>query len=179
MLPQRHGHAPLQLRLVQPPVGTVRRSQVAVPPLLREPGLVHHDNPVRAWNPNRRHSITECSAASRHPMTDTSKSPTDEAAQLRSQLDELRATNPAPKLAEAKERVAATVSNVADTVTETVAAPIRQGVAQVRGAVASARRTAAQVSTQKDSLAQRVRSQPFLTLGAAMLTGYVCGRIVR
>ncbi len=112
-------------------------------------------------------------------MTDTPDSPSAEIVQLRSQLDELRATDPAPKLAEAKQRVADTVSNVADTVTETVAAPIRQGAAQVRGAVASARRTAAQVSAQKDSLAQRVRSQPFLALGAAMLTGYVCGRIVR
>lgn len=112
-------------------------------------------------------------------MADTSKNPTDEAAQLRSQLDELRAADPAPKLAEVKQRVAATVSDVADTVADTVVPPIQQGVDRVRGAVASARRTAAQVSAQKDSLAQRVRSQPVMTLGAAMLTGYVCGRIVR
>ena len=112
-------------------------------------------------------------------MTDTSKSPTDEAAQLRNQLDELRATDPAPKLAEAKARVTATVSDVADTVTEAVMPPIQQGADRVRGAVAGARRAAAQVSAQKDSLAQRVRSQPVMTLAAAMLTGYVCGRIVR
>ena len=112
-------------------------------------------------------------------MTDTSKSPTDEAARLRNQLDELRATNPAPKLAEAGERVSATVSNVAEAVTGAVVPPIQQGVERVRGAVAGARRAAAQVSAQKDGLAQRVRSQPVVTLGAAMLTGYVCGRIVR
>lgn len=112
-------------------------------------------------------------------MTDKPDSPSAEVAQLRSQLDELRATDPAPKLAEAKQRVAATVSDIAGTVTETVAPPIRQGVEQVRGAVAGARRTAAQVSAQKDSLAQQVRSQPFLSLGAAVLTGYVFGRIVR
>lgn len=112
-------------------------------------------------------------------MTDTSQSPTDEAAKLRNQLDELRATDPAPKLAEAKERIGATVSNVAGTVADAVVPPIQGGVERVRVAVAGARRTAAQVSARKDSLAQRVRSQPLMTLGAAMLTGYVCGRIVR
>lgn len=112
-------------------------------------------------------------------MADTSKSPTDEAAQLRNQLDELRATNPAPKLAEAKQRVADTVSNVAENVAEAVVPPIRQGVDRVRGAVAGARKTAAEVSAKKERLSQRVRSQPFTTLGAAMLTGYICGRIVR
>ena len=112
-------------------------------------------------------------------MTDTPQSPTDEAARLRSQLEELRATNPAPKLAEAKQRVADTVSNAADTVTDTVTPPIRKGVEHVRGAVASARRTAAEVGAQKDRLSRQVRSRPVMSLGAALLTGYVCGRIVR
>ena len=134
-------------------------------------------------------------------MTDTSKTPSEEAAELRTQLEELRATDPAPRVAQAKQQVADGVSQAADSVSqaasqvaesvsqtasnvrdsvssaaagvaETVAAPIRQGAERVRGA-------AAQVSAGSESLSERVRDQPFLTLGIAVLTGYVVGRIVR
>lgn len=110
-------------------------------------------------------------------MTDTTKN--SEVEQLRNQLEGLRASDPGPELAAAKQRIGDTVSNAAASVSEAVAAPVRHGVDQVRDAVASARKTAAQVSAQKDSVSQQVRSKPVLALGAAVLTGYVFGRIVR
>ena len=134
-------------------------------------------------------------------MTDTSKTPSEEAAELRTQLEDLRATDPAPGVAQAKQQVADTVSHAADSVSqaaanvaesvsqtaanvrdsvssaaagvaETVVTPIRQGAERVRGA-------AAQVSAGSESLSERVRDQPFLALGVAVLTGYLVGRIVR
>ena len=112
-------------------------------------------------------------------MSDTSKSPSAEVEQLRGQLDDLRSVDPAATLEDAKQRVGATVSNVAASVTEKVAEPIRHGADRVRNVVDSARRTADQVSAQKDSLSQRIQSQPFAALGIAVLSGYVFGRIVR
>lgn len=134
-------------------------------------------------------------------MTDTSKTPAEEAAELRTQLDELRATDPAPRVAQAKQQVADSVSQAAESVSqaaanmagsvsqtasnvrdsvssaaagmaETVVAPIRQGADRVRS-------TAAQVSAGTESLSERVRDQPFMALGLAVLTGYVFGRIIR
>ena len=75
--------------------------------------------------------------------------------------------------------LAAAVSNAAATVTETVATPIRRGADQVRGAVAGARRTAAKVDAQKESLSEQVRMRPFAALGVASVVGYVLGRVVR
>ena len=112
-------------------------------------------------------------------MSDTSKSPSAEVEQLRGQLDELRANDPAATLESAKQRVGAPGSNAAASVTEAVAEPLRQGAERVRGVVDSARRTADQVSAQKDSLSQRIQAQPLAALGVAMLTGYVFGRAVR
>ena len=116
-------------------------------------------------------------------MADTSNNTSSEVEQLRAQLDELRATDPAPILADAKQRAAAAVSNAASTVTESVATPIRRGAdqvaGQVRGAVAGARRTAAQVDAQKESLSEQVRMRPFVALGVATAIGYVFGRIIR
>ena len=77
------------------------------------------------------------------------------------------------------QRAAAAVSNAAATVTETVATPIRRGADQVRGAVAGARRTAAKVDAQKESLSEQVRMRPFAALGVASVVGYVLGRVVR
>ena len=119
-------------------------------------------------------------------MTDTSKSPSDEVQQLRGQLDELRATDPAARVEDVKQRVGATVSSA----TEAVAEPLRQGAERVRGVVDSARRTADQVSdsarrtvdqvsAQQESLSEQIRHRPFAALGIAMLAGYVFGRIVR
>ncbi len=112
-------------------------------------------------------------------MADTPNSTSSEVEQLRAQLDELRATDPAPVLEDAKQRAAAAVSSAASTVRETVATPIRQGADQVRGAVASARRTAAQVDAQRESLSEQVRMRPLAALGIAAAVGYVVGRIVR
>ena len=112
-------------------------------------------------------------------MPDTPKSPSAEVEQLRDQLDELRSSDPAAKLEEAKQRVGATVSSAAASVTEAVAEPLRQGAERVRGVVDSARRTADQVSAQKESLSQRIQDRPLASLGIALLTGYVFGRIVR
>lgn len=102
-----------------------------------------------------------------------------EVGQLRNQLDELRASDPAPQLAAAKQRASDTVSNVAANVSEAVATPVRQGVDRVRAAAASARRTAAQVDAQKDSMVRQVRNTPLMALGVAVVAGYVAGRIVR
>jgi len=112
-------------------------------------------------------------------MADTSNSTSSEVQQLRAQLDELRAADPAPILADAKQRAAAAVSSAASTVSETVATPIRRGADQVRDAVAGARRTAARVDAQKESLSEQVRMRPFAALGVASLVGYVFGRILR
>ncbi len=112
-------------------------------------------------------------------MSDTSKSPSAEVKQLRGQLDELRATDPAATVEDAKQRVGATVAGVAASVSESVAEPLRQGADKVRTVVDSARRTATQVSAQKDSFSQRIQSQPFAALGVAVLTGYILGRAVR
>ena len=112
-------------------------------------------------------------------MSDPSNSTSSEVEQLRAQLDELRATDPAPVLADAKQRAAAAVSNAASTVSETVATPIRRGADQVRAAVAGARRTAAKVDAQRESLSEQVRMRPFAALGIASVVGYVVGRIVR
>lgn len=112
-------------------------------------------------------------------MTDTSKSPSNEVDDLRNQLEVLRATDPAPLVAEAKQRAADTVSKVANTVTDTVVPPIRYGVERVQDAAATARRTAAQVRAQKETLSHRVRTRPFAALAVSVLSGYVFGRIVR
>lgn len=112
-------------------------------------------------------------------MADTTKSASSEVNDLRNQLDELRAADPAPALADAKQRATAAVSGAAASVTEAVSTPIRQGTEQVRSAVASARRTAAKVDAQRESLSQEIRYQPFKALGVAILAGYVFGRIVR
>ena len=116
-------------------------------------------------------------------MADPSNSTSSEVEQLRAQLDELRATDPAPILADARQRATAAVSNAASAVTESVATPIRRGAdqvaGQVRGAVAGARRTAAQVEAQKESLSEQVRMRPFAALGVASAVGYVFGRIIR
>ena len=108
-------------------------------------------------------------------MSDSSNSTSSEVEQLRAQLDELRATDPAPILADAKQRAASAVSSAASTVTETVG----RGADQVRDAVAGARRTAAKVDAQRESLSEQVRMRPFAALGVASLVGYVFGRIVR
>lgn len=118
-------------------------------------------------------------ATGRTSMSDSSNSTSSEVEQLRAQLDELRAADPAPILADAKQRAAAAVSSAASTVTETVATPIRRGADQVRDAVAGARRTAAKVDAQKESLSEQVRMRPFAALGIASAVGYVVGRIVR
>lgn len=110
-------------------------------------------------------------------MSDTTKN--NEVEQLRNQLDGLRASDPGPELAAAKQRVGDTVSSVAASVSEAVATPVRQGMDQVRGAIASARRTTAQASAQKESVSQQIRGKPLTALGVAVLTGYVFGRIVR
>ncbi len=112
-------------------------------------------------------------------MSNTSKSPSAEVEQLRGQLDELRGTDPAATVADAKERVGATVAGVAASVSETVAEPLRKGADRVRTVVDGARRTASQVSAQKESLSQRIQDKPFAALGIAVLTGYMFGRIVR
>lgn len=112
-------------------------------------------------------------------MTDTSNSTSSEVEQLRAQLDELRAADPAPILADVKQRAAAAVSSAASTVTETVATPIRRGADQVRGAVEGARRTAARVDARKESLSEQVRMRPFAALGVATVVGYVFGRALR
>ena len=116
-------------------------------------------------------------------MADTSNSTSSEVEQLRAQLDELRAGDPGPVLADAKQRAAAAVSNAASTVSENVAAPIRRGAdqvaGQVRGAVAGARRTAAKVDAQKESLSEQVQMRPFAALGVAAVVGYVFGRAAR
>ncbi len=112
-------------------------------------------------------------------MADTPNTTSSEVEQLRAQLDELRAADPAAALSDAKQRVSAAVSSAAETVTETVATPIRRGADQVRGAVASARQTAARVEAQKESFSEQIRFQPLKALGIATAVGYVFGRIVR
>jgi ElaB/YqjD/DUF883 family membrane-anchored ribosome-binding protein len=119
-------------------------------------------------------------------MSDSSNSNSSEVEQLRAQLDELRATDPAPILADAKQRAAAAVSSAAATVsdkvatvTDTVATQTHRAADQVRGVVASARRTAAEVDAQRESLSEQVRMRPFAALGIASVVGYVVGRIVR
>ncbi len=122
-------------------------------------------------------------------MTDD-KTPSAEAADLRNQLEQLRATDPAPRAAAAAQQASDTLSqtaaNVRDTVTDTAARvadtvvpPLRDGVERVRGAVASARNTVAEAGRQKDALSERVRDQPFLTVGLGVLAGYIIGRAVR
>lgn len=109
-------------------------------------------------------------------MSDTPKAEVD---QLRNQLDSLRATDPTPHVEAAKQRVSDKVSGAAASVSDTVAGSVRQGADMARDAAATARRTAAQVGTQADSLTRQVRGQPFVALGAAVVAGYVFGRIVR
>lgn len=130
-------------------------------------------------------------------MSTNNKTPSDEAADLRQQLDGLRATDPAPHVAAVKQQVSDTASDVAESVSQTAAnvrdtvadatarvadtvvPPLRQGADAVRGAVASARSTARQASEGAEALSERVRDQPFLALGLGVLTGYVIGRAVR
>lgn len=127
----------------------------------------------------------------------TDKSPSKEAAELRDKLDGLRATDPVPHVAAAKQQVSDTAANVAanvsDTVNQTassvketaanvrdaVVPPLRQGADAVRGAVATARDKAQQASDGADALSDRIRDQPFVALGLAVLTGYVLGRAYR
>lgn len=109
-------------------------------------------------------------------MADT---PNVEVEQLRSQLDGLRASDPGPQIDAAKQRVGETLSNVAASVSDTVGPPIREGLERVRGAVAGARRTAAEVEARRERFSQQVRGKPLLSLGAAVLAGYVIGRAVR
>jgi ElaB/YqjD/DUF883 family membrane-anchored ribosome-binding protein len=127
----------------------------------------------------------------------TDKSPSEEAAELRDKLDGLRASDPAPHVAAAKQQVSDTAANVAanvsDTVNQTastmketaanvrdaVVPPLRQGADAVRGAVATARDKAQQASDGAEALSDRIRDQPFLALGLAVLTGYVLGRAYR
>ncbi len=136
------------------------------------------------------------------------KTPSQEAAELRDKLEGLRATDPAPHVEAAKQQAADTAStvaaNVSDTVSQaastvmdkaaaardtvmdagarvadTVMPPLRQGADAVRGAVASARSTAQAASENKEALSERIRDQPFMALGLAVLTGYVLGRAYR
>ena len=127
----------------------------------------------------------------------TDKSPSQEAAELRDKLDGLRATDPVPHAAAAKQQVADTAStvaaNVSDNVSQTAAnmkeaaanvrdavvPPLRQGADAVRGAVASARDKVQQANDGAEALSEQIRDQPFLALGLAVLTGYVIGRAVR
>lgn len=127
----------------------------------------------------------------------TDKSPSQEAAELRDKLEGLRATDPAPHVAAAKQQVADTAANVAanvsDTVSQTastvketaanvrdaVVPPLRQGAEAVRGAVATARDKVQQANDGAEALSERIRDQPFLALGLAVLTGYVLGRAYR
>lgn len=152
-------------------------------------------------------------------MSTDDKTPAAEAAELRSQLEGLRATDPAPHVEALKQQAADTAHGVADSVSQTasgvadsvsqtaatardtvasaaasvrdtvvnatakvadtVVPPLRQGADAVRGAVAGARSTAAQVSDGTEALSERVRDQPFLALGLAAFTGYVLGRAFR
>ena len=134
----------------------------------------------------------------------TDKSPSKEAAELREKLEGLRATDPAPHVEAAKQQVADTAStvaaNVSDTVSQTastvkqtaanvrdtlagatarVADTVGQGADAVRGAVATARGKVRQANDGAEALSERIRDQPFLALGLAVLTGYVLGRAVR
>ena len=137
-------------------------------------------------------------------MSADDKTPATEAAELRSQLEGLRATDPAPHVEAMKAQAADTAASVADTVGQTAASlgqtaanvrdtvvnatakvadtvvpPLRQGAEAVRGAYAGARTTVRQVSDGKEALSERVRDQPFLALGLAAFTGYVLGRAFR
>ena len=138
----------------------------------------------------------------------TDKSPSEEAAELRDKLEGLRATDPAPHVEAAKQQVADTASTVASTVSDTVSQtastvkqtaanvrdsvagatarvadtvvpPLRQGADAVRGAVATARGKVQQANDGAEALSERIRDQPFMALGLALLTGYVLGRAVR
>ena len=123
----------------------------------------------------------------------TDKSPSEEAAELRDKLDGLRASDPAPQVAAAKQQVSDTAANVSDTVNQTASSmketaanvrdavmpPLRQGADAVRGAVATARDKVQQANDGADALSDRIRDQPFLALGVAVLTGYVLGRAYR
>lgn len=115
-----------------------------------------------------------------------SDKPNSEVQQLRSQLDELRASDPIPQVEMAKQqaadtvnKAAATVSDAAATVSDAVAGSVREGVDKARSAVAGARRTAAQVSAQAEDVTHQIRSKPLVALSGAMLAGYIFGRIVR
>lgn len=112
-------------------------------------------------------------------MVDAPDTPSSEVEQLREQLAGLCATDPRPQLDAAKRYIGDTVASAAADARETVAKPIRQGVARVRGTMASARRTAAQVEAQRERLSQRTRSKPVATVAVAALAGYLLGRIVR
>ena len=130
-------------------------------------------------------------------MSTDDKSPATEAAELRTKLDGLRATDPAPHVEAAKQQavdtantVAANVSQTASDVRDKVAStagrvadavvpPLRQGAAAVQGAVSSARDAAQSASDGAEALSERIRDQPFLALGLAVMTGYVLGRAFR
>ena len=138
----------------------------------------------------------------------TDKTPSEEAAELRDRLEGLRATDPAPHVEAVKQQAAdtastvaanvsgtvsqaastvrETVANVRDTVSDatarvadTVVPPLRQGADAVRGAVATARDKVQQANDGAEALSERIRDQPFLAVGLAVLTGYVLGRAVR
>ena len=125
------------------------------------------------------------------------KTPSQEAAELRNRLEGLRATDPTPHVEAAKQQAADTASTVASNVSDTVsqaAATIMDKAAAARdtvmdagarvadavgGAVESARSTAQHAGESKAALSERIRDQPFLALGLAVLTGYVLGRAYR
>lgn len=102
----------------------------------------------------------------------TDPTPNAEVRDLRNQLDGLRASDPTPQVEAAKQRATETVSNAADRVSEAVTGTARQGVA-------SARRTAAQVNAQTESMSQSIRGRPLMAIGASVLAGYIIGRAVR
>ena len=110
-------------------------------------------------------------------MSDTT--PNSEVKDLRNQLDELRASDPTPQVEAAKQRAAETVSNATASVSDAVAGSVRQGTERARDAVASARRAAAQVNAQTESMSRKIRNKPLVALGASVLAGYVIGRAIR
>ena len=110
-------------------------------------------------------------------MSDMTRNP--EVEQLRSQLEDLRASDPTPHVVAAKQQASDTITRAAAKASDAVATPIREGVDRARDAVASARRAASQLDTQKDNMVRQVRNTPLLALGTAVVAGYVFGRIVR
>jgi len=134
-------------------------------------------------------------------MSTDNKTPAAEAAELRSKLAGLHATDPVPHVEAAKQQVADTASTVAANVSDTVSQaattvrdtvsdatarvadavmpPLRQGADAVRGAVEGARSTVRQANEGAEALSDRIRDQPFLAVGLAALTGYVLGRAFR